>query len=189
VDCESHADCQSGLSCLKADARVEKLKVCARPCMKTSECKDAERCWSATGEPEEAFCWNSEGEALKSCGPAFTSICDETKNLGCLRIEDDKGSVSGGVCLEPCKLKDDNTCSDGFSCLDIIDQEDSGLCVHTVGRGEVCDEPKGEFCEPGNLCLSDGGSWRCYQDCSESKKCDDDKKCKELQGDQGAYCE
>jgi hypothetical protein len=188
VECDSHDACGSGLSCLKADPRAPDLKVCARPCTKTSSCKEGERCWSATGEPQEAFCWNTEDEALKACGPSFTALCDETKNLGCLRIEE-KGSASGGVCLEPCKLKQDDACKDGFSCLNIIDQDGSGLCVHTVGRGEVCDEPKGVFCEPGNLCLSDTESWRCYQDCSESKKCDDDKNCKELQGNQGSYCE
>lgn len=190
VECEEHADCASGLSCLKADARVADLKVCARPCTKTSECKDGERCWAATGEPEEALCWNTENEALKPCGPGFTALCDETKNLGCLRIEDE-GSIAGGVCLEPCELKKEDACSDGFKCLDIIGQDESGLCVHTVGRSEVCDEPKGEFCDLGNLCLSDGGGgpWRCYQDCSETDKCDDDKQCKELQDDQGAYCE
>lgn len=188
VECETHADCMSGLSCLGADERLEDLKVCARPCKMTSDCKDGERCYAETKKPEDAFCWNTESEALKPCGPAFTARCDETKKLGCLRIEDE-GSIAGGVCLEPCELKKTDACSDGFKCLDIIGQDESGLCVHTVGRAEVCDEPKGEFCDPGNLCLSDGESWRCYQDCSESDKCDDDKMCKALKDDQGAYCE
>lgn len=187
VECESHADCAKGLSCLRGDEQVEDLKVCARPCDKASECKEGEQCLSLSRKPEDALCWNTESEALKSCGPAFTALCDVDKKLGCLRIED-QGSIAGGVCLTPCKLKADD-CADGFRCLDILNEPDSGLCVHTVERGEVCDEPKGVFCEPGNLCLSDSGSWRCYQDCSESKKCDDDKKCQELKDDQGAYCE
>lgn len=189
VECKAHSECASGLSCLKADQRVADLKVCARPCDDDDGCKDGERCLAITGEPAEAFCWNTEGEPLAACGPGHTALCDEEKNLGCLRVEDDKGSVASGVCLAPCVLGKDDACSAGFACLDIIDQDDAGLCAKTIARGDVCDEPKGEFCEPGNLCLSDGSVWRCYQDCSEASSCDDDKECKELSGDQGAYCE
>jgi hypothetical protein len=189
AECDSHADCGSSLSCLKADERIEDLKVCARPCRLNDDCDDGELCRTPTREPTEAFCWNTETEALKPCGAAFTAICDEAKNLGCLLVEDDDGTVSGGVCLEPCTLGQGDACSDGFACLDLINQEKAGLCAHTVERGKVCDEPKGEFCEPGNLCLSDGSEWRCYQDCSQSNECADDKACKKLQDDQGAYCE
>jgi hypothetical protein len=190
VECKADKECGSGLGCLKADAHVEDLKVCARPCQNNSDCDDGERCLSAGGEPAQAFCWNTVSEALKPCGPANTSMCDDSKNLGCLRVESDSGSVAGGVCLEPCKLKEKSSCKDGFSCLDIIDMPDNGLCVHTVKRGETCDEPNGEFCETGNLCLSDAGKWRCYQDCTDSKKCDDDKECKALtDGAKGSYCE
>ena len=189
MECESHADCASALSCLKADQLITELKVCARPCREKTDCEQDERCWSVTGEPSDAFCWNTQGEALEPCGPAHTALCDDDKNLGCLRVENDEGSVAGGVCLSPCELGGEDACSDGFACLDILEQDEAGLCAHTVSRGDVCDEPKGEFCEPGNLCLSDGSEWRCYQDCSQSSSCDDDKECKQLSGDQGAYCE
>ena len=187
AECKSHADCASSLSCLKADEKDEDLKVCARSCKEDNECEAGERCLSVTREPSEAMCWNTEEEALSLCGPAHTAFCDETKNLGCLRVEDDNGSIAAGVCLSPCELGKDDACADGFECLDILGGE--GLCVRTVSRGDVCDEPKGEFCQAGNLCLSDRSEWRCYQDCSESSSCDDDKECKALQGDQGAYCE
>jgi hypothetical protein len=189
VECTAHADCGSGLSCLKADKLDSDLKVCARPCRNDDGCEDDERCLAITGEPSEGFCWNTVSKALDLCGPAHTALCDEEKKLGCLRVENDEGSVAGGVCLSPCELGKEDACPDGFSCLDIIDEEDTGLCARTIGRGDVCDEPKGEFCEPGNLCLSDSSAWRCYQDCSESNRCDDNKECKELTGDQGAYCE
>ena len=190
-ECKTDKDCSSDLRCLKGDAHVADLKVCARPCQNNSDCDDAERCWSATGEPAQAFCWNMESEALKPCGPAFTSMCDDSKNLGCLRVEDDNNSVAGGVCLEPCKLKDKNSCDSGFSCLDLIDMPDDGLCVHTAKRDETCDEPNGKFCESGNLCLGDekDSSWRCYQDCSDSMKCDDDRECKMFDNGNGGYCE
>jgi hypothetical protein len=189
VECKAHSECASGLSCLKADQLVTDLKVCARPCDNDDGCEGDEVCKTITGEPSEAFCWNIEGEALALCGPGQTAMCDAEKNLGCLRIEDDERSVANGVCLSPCELGKDDACSVGFACLDIIDQDDAGLCAKTVARGEVCDEPKGRFCEPGNLCLDDGSDWRCYQDCSESSSCDDEKECKDLSEDQGAYCE
>lgn len=191
VECKSTSECASGLSCLQADAQVADLKVCARPCQDDDECEDNEQCLSVTGKPSDALCWNTEGEALRPCGPGHTALCDEDKQLGCLRIEDDQKSIASGVCLSPCELGKEDACSDGFTCLDIIDmeEENAGLCAKTVSRGDECDEPKGQFCEPGNLCLGDGSEWRCYQDCSESSSCDDDKMCKELSNDQGAYCE
>jgi hypothetical protein len=191
VECSSDKDCGSGLSCLKADANVEDLKVCARPCQKSSDCNDDEMCSSVAdrGAPEWAMCWKLADKALDPCGPAFTSMCDDSKNLGCLRVESDDNSIAGGVCLEPCKLSDKDACSEGFSCQDIIDQPDMGLCVKAIKRGDACDEPNGEFCEDGNICLSDGGDWSCYQDCTDSKKCDDDKECKTLKESDGAYCE
>ena len=190
LDCDSHADCASGLRCLRADDRVADLKVCARPCEGTDDCKDEERCLTLTLDPADSLCWKTEGEALSLCGPRYTALCDESKNLGCLRVEDENESIAAGVCLSPCELGKQDSCSSGFACLDIIDEDDRGLCAKTIERGAVCDEPKGEFCEPGNLCLRDQSEWRCYQDCSESSSsCDDDKECKQLEEDQGAYCE
>lgn len=187
-ECNSDKDCDSDLSCLNADADVADLKVCARHCSKASDCDDGELCKSVdNGNPEQALCWKVVGEALKPCGPAFTSVCDDEKKLGCLRVESESGSVAGGVCLTPCSMKEKDTCESGFSCLDIIDDPDMGLCVKTAKRGETCDEPNGKFCEDSNLCLGDEGDWRCYQDCTDSMKCDDDKECTKL-GD-AAYCE
>lgn len=187
--CDGHGDCASGLSCLQADAQDEDLKVCARPCGSASDCETGERCETESRKPEDSLCWNTEGEALQPCGPQFTATCDTNKNLGCLYFDDGDGPAIGGVCLQPCTLNKDDACPGGFSCLDIINKPEEGLCVRTVERGETCDEPKGEFCQPGNLCLSDSGSWRCYQDCSDSSECDDDKMCKSLEADEGAYCE
>jgi|GEM_PF-6460922 len=190
VECESNADCASGLSCLEADGQVTALKVCARSCKSGSDCEDNESCLTLTKDPADSLCWNTAGEAFAPCGPAHTALCDEDKNLGCLRIEDKDLSIAAGVCLSPCKLGEDNACSDGLACLDIIDDDDAGLCTKTIERGELCDEPQGKFCEPGNLCLDDGSEWRCYQDCSgSSSSCDDDKECKELEQGDGAYCD
>jgi hypothetical protein len=189
TSCDGHADCASGLSCLRADESNEDIKVCARPCQSASDCESGERCDTETKSSEDLMCWNTEGEPLQPCGPQFTAKCDMNKQLGCLYFDSGDGPATGGVCLQPCALNKDDACPSGFSCLDIINEAEEGLCVRTVERGEQCDEPKGEFCQPGNLCLSDKTSWRCYQDCSESSECDDDKMCRELEMDEGAYCE
>jgi len=189
LECDSNADCGSGLSCLRADERVTDLKVCARPCKAVADCETGERCLTVTKDPADSLCWSIEGQALALCGPGHTALCDESKNLGCLRVEDEDRSIAAGVCLSPCELGKDSSCSAGFACLDIIDEGETGLCAKTSERGEICDEPKGRFCEPGNLCLSDGSEWRCYQDCSESGSCDDDKECKAFMNEEGGYCE
>jgi hypothetical protein len=190
-ECESNDDCDTDLSCLQADRDQLDLRVCARPCQKHSECEDEEICDSATGEPSQGMCINVATEPLAPCGPAATAVCDPNENLGCLRIAVDD-SRSQGVCLQPCSLSDDKSCPKDFTCLDIRNSgdDDEGLCAHTVARDEVCDEVKGEFCEPGNLCLTDSEGWRCYQDCTESNECDDAKECRELDpgSDQGSYC-
>lgn len=189
-ECKDHDECASGLRCLRADERIEDLKVCARPCKGAGECEDNERCLTLSKDAEDLMCWNTEGEAFGLCGPAYTALCDESKNLGCLRVEDEQGSIAAGVCLSPCELGKEDQCEEGLSCLDILESEDMGLCARATERGEICDEPNGTFCEPGNLCLKDS-EWRCYQDCTESRECDDDKECRDLENDPAgaAYCE
>jgi hypothetical protein len=176
-DCKTDADCGSGLNCIAADAlqinstQEVVVSVCARKCTDDKDCMSNETCFSFSGKPANALCWNLTTEAGKPCGPGDTSICDEDSDLQCAVVRSDSGdSLADGECIKNCKVASPD-CPAGLSCL--FSDGTDGVCAKQLDRGASCGEDIFSDCGPSDVCITDGTTGFCLQDCTKSMMCDE----------------
>jgi hypothetical protein len=193
-DCDSDKDCGKGLNCIGAESiqvsatQEALISVCARKCSGDNTCMDDETCFSFNGKPDNALCWNLTSEAGMPCGPADTSVCDEDKNLECLvTASSTTGSIAGGQCVQLCDPTNP-VCPSGLTCL-AGSGSTQGVCGTQLKRGDDCISDPLSDCAPADVCITDGQTGFCLQDCTKSMMCDEsNQKCMALPGDDGSFC-
>lgn len=187
--CNTNADCVSGLTCVNFGSlqddtgRTAKINVCARHCTESMPCKADEECHTESGKPEDAACVSAKAEILTECNV----VHDCADNLTCIltSLDQNTGELTG-TCVQPCMLAKPD-CPTDLSCVDSLKDGTTGICSKTANRGEKCDV--GLECKMGDLCIDDGTQALCYQDCTMSGMCDDNKTCVPLQGDDSKICD
>lgn len=192
-DCTGDKDCGKGLNCILADSvkvsstQSVPVSVCARKCSVDSDCMDGEMCFSTTGKGDNLLCWSLTTEAGKPCGPGDTSFCDESMNLQCLVTQSSTtGSIAGGECVQICDSS--HGCPSDLTCLGNTDNS-GGVCGTQLKRGADCVSDPLSDCAPADVCITDGQTGFCLQDCTKNMMCDDSsQKCMSLSDGSGSFC-
>jgi hypothetical protein len=198
--CQTSATCSSNLKCVVAALLQDQsgtlgIPACARPCKDAAtDCQQGETCRTLTGDPSDSFCRSVTTEAFKPCGAGDTSVCAEP--LTCFTLQEEDGSLQGGVCFQPCALPGamfttpPPPCTGGQTCVDALGDPEIGACAQTVGRGEVCDPDATKFCDPSDFCITAANSdiSHCLQNCTKDGTCADGKTCTPL-SDGDKFCQ
>jgi len=193
VDCMTDTDCGSGLNCIEADSvavsstQAVLITVCARKCKEDTDCKTDEMCFSSSGKPADAMCWSLTKEANKPCGPADTSFCDTDLNLRCVIMPSSTSdSLAGGLCVQLCEVASPS-CPTGLECL--FSTGTQGACAKKLNRGDECNSDEFADCATTDACIGDGTTALCFQDCTDTKMCDDSgAMCMALPDGSGSFC-